>query len=125
VKALLRHRCDLERAALVDDAGYLKKQWHIQQGNVRCLFQERKGSFIKELQGEALEYDGTLYLPRNLDVRPQRADDTQDRVKLIKPPSFYNVYLLILFVMDSSGRADKQGCLTAVVKRVAPETPPD
>lgn len=122
-RALLHHRCTIERATESDDRGYISKTWAEQETGVPCKLHEKKGTFENEITGEKLEVDGTCYFQRDQDIKPRHAEDIQDRIIMTTPSSPGGTFLVV-FVQDQAGRTWKRGLLKAVVKRVLPEIPP-
>lgn len=123
MKSLLRHRCTIERATIVDNDGVETKSFIPHQKKVRCLLQEKRGMIVKLPSGEEIQAFGILYLPRNTDILPRRGGDTQDRIVMTRPSSPGGSFLVV-FVSDRAGRGSKQGFLNAVVQRFIPDVPP-
>lgn len=122
MKSMLRHRCTIERSRLVTTDGVESKQWISYQTLVRCLLQEKAGTFIKLPSGEEVQADGTMYVPKNTDILPRRDGDKQDRIVITRPSSLGGTYMVIS-VFDRSGRGPKQGMLTVILRRFVPSEP--
>lgn len=120
MKALLTHRCKVERPFIVNNDGVQKKNWRPHIKRLRCLLQEKTGMVAKLPSGEEVTVDGVLYIPRSADVKPRRADDDQDRITMLKPKPAGT--FLVKIVIDQSGRGHKSGCLKAFVIRHKPQT---
>lgn len=110
---LMTQTCDIERAERENVDGIMVRTWSTLIEDCRCLIQEKKGGVKVGPNGKTFGYDAVGFVPINTDIKPQGADDLQDRLiwKTIDPPVVFTVQL----ATDESGMLDH---LTVYLQRL-------
>ena len=103
---LMTHYCTIQRTTQTNTDGIVTNAWADNETEVPCLLQEGVGKLNLTIAGQGLVYDAMLFLPIDVDIKPQAPHDNNDRIVMTLPSRVSGVKYLVKIAVDEAGMGD-------------------